>query len=368
MAISTDSCGAVILAGGMSQRMGRCKALLPIEGKTMLLRTLDRLSDFDSTLISCNDPLPDVGVPTVSDHYKGSGPLAGIHAALMATTKEALLVVPCDLPNFSRELVRILLAEMDDDTDVMIVRDSTGGLHPLCGIYRKRTRPVIEDCLNHGQRKILNFIHQVSWRYLDIDGKISDRVLFNMNTPQDYAAASATGRGPRHALIVGPIGIGKSTLIRRVVDDLHRPVTGFVTVKAAALSGDGYPIHIYDAAGPRVPAEENRVGLCREKCLEVRKEPFDEFAPRLLEPVPQGSLTLMDEIGTLENASPAFRQAILSRLDGDSPILAAVKIKDTPFLESVRSHPNCRVFRINEENRDALPCQVLQFLEQSFSR
>ena len=365
MAISTDTCGAVVLAGGMSRRMGRCKALLPIEGKTMLLRTLDQLSDFDSILISCNEPLPEVGVPTVSDTYKDCGPLAGIHAALTATEKDALLVVPCDLPHFSKELVRLLMEEMDDSTDVIIVRDSTGGLHPLCGIYRKRTLPVIEDCLRNDQRKILKFVHQVSWKYLDIDGRISDRVLFNMNTPQDYQAASATGKGPRHALVVGAIGVGKSTLIRRVLEGLQRPVTGFVTVKSDTLIGDGYPIHIYDAAGPRVPTEENRIGLCRQKLLEVRKEPFDRMAPRLLEPVPQGAVTLMDEIGTLENASPDFRQAVLTRLDGDSPILAAVKIKDSPFLQAVRSHPNCRVFRISEENRDSLWQEVLAFMKES---
>ena len=191
MSIPIYSCSAVILAGGMSRRMGRCKALLPMGGKTMLNRTLEELSDFDDILISCNDPLPVPGIPTVSDRFPDSGPLAGIQAALSTCRNDALFVVPCDLPAFSRELPRLLLEEMDDSTDVMIVRDSTGGLHPLCGIYRRRTLPVMEQCLRQEQRKILNFVHRVSWKYLDLDGRIPDRILFNMNTPQDYETAAA---------------------------------------------------------------------------------------------------------------------------------------------------------------------------------
>ena len=191
MSISHNRCGAVILAGGLSRRMGRCKATLPVDGQSMLSRTRRELSDFDSVLLSCNDPALGAGFSCVADRFADAGPLAGIHAALTATDREALFTVPCDLPNFSRELPRLLLSAMDEQTDVLICRDSEGNLHPLCGIYRKRVLPALEKCLQGGQFRVMNFVHQVSFKILCTEDLIADRVFFNMNTPEDYRAAVA---------------------------------------------------------------------------------------------------------------------------------------------------------------------------------
>ena len=46
-------------------------------------------------------------------------------------------------------------------------------------------------------------------------------------------------------------------------------------------------------------------------------------------------------------------------LDGDAPVLAAVKDRELPFLERVRAHPKCRSFFITPENRDRLFLEVL---------
>ena len=49
-----------------------------------------------------------------------------------------------------------------------------------------------------------------------------------------------------HALIVGDRGVGKSTLIRRVLQELNRQVFGFETKKEEALEDSlrGCPIYI----------------------------------------------------------------------------------------------------------------------------
>lgn len=62
----------------------------------------------------------------------------------------------------------------------------------------------------------------------------------------------------------------------------------------------------------------------------------------------------MDELGFLKNDARVFQSTVLRALDSETPVLAAVKPKDTPFLRAVRGHENAELVFIDEQNRDAL--------------
>ena len=64
----------------------------------------------------------------------------------------------------------------------------------------------------------------------------------------------------------------------------------------------------------------------------------------------------MDEIGFLEEKAEQFQKAVLSALDENIPVIAAIKAKSikTPFLESVRSHENVRLIELNETDRNQI--------------
>lgn len=172
-----------------------------------------------------------------------------------------------------------------------------------------------------------------------------------------------------HALIVGQRGVGKSTLIRRVLETLDRPIFGFETKKEQHLEDPvrGCPIYIYDAGAPRRQEEENLIGYHREADAAAVTAAFDRYAPRLMGPV-TADVVELDEIGFLEARSEAFCHAVMHLLDGNKPVIAAVKNRDIPFLESVRSHPKARCFYITEENRDKLFEEVLEFMTQQLEK
>ena len=130
----------------------------------------------------------------------------------------------------------------------------------------------------------------------------------------------------RHLLICGERGVGKSTLIRRLLEHSTREVGGFVT--------------------KRLP--------CDSRSSIRHPEVFDGLGAQLIESAPEGGIILMDELGFLENDAKVFQSAVLCALDGDMPVLAAVKPKDTPFLRAVRGHENAELVFIDEQNRDAL--------------
>ena len=169
-----------------------------------------------------------------------------------------------------------------------------------------------------------------------------------------------------HALIVGSRGVGKSTLIRRVLKELNLPVFGYETKKEAQLEDPilGCPIYIYDAGKPHCQTPDRCIGYHKKPDAASVTAAFDRYAPRLMEPIPGPSVVELDEIGFLEAGSEAFCRAVLHLLEGTGPVIAAVKDLDIPFLNRVREHPNVRCFHITAENRDALYEEVLAFLKQ----
>lgn len=168
-----------------------------------------------------------------------------------------------------------------------------------------------------------------------------------------------------HALIVGSPGVGKSTLINRVLLELGRPLFGFETRKEPALAdpAKGDPIYIYAAGVERQQTADNLVGYAKNRHADPIDGVFERHASSLLLPAPRNAVIKMDEIGFLEAKSPQFCGAILRLLDGDIPVIAAVKEKSIPFLEQVRSHPKAKCFYITPENREDLYQEVLLFMQ-----
>ena len=160
-----------------------------------------------------------------------------------------------------------------------------------------------------------------------------------------------------HILICGERGVGKSTLLRRLLADDLRPLGGFVTKRLAVPDENGfYPIYIYPAALPeeeRRSGRENLVGVCDGRSSRRYADVFDTLGTKYLA-APAGGVLLMDELGFLENEAAAFQAAVLRALDGDTPVLAAVKPRDTAFLRRVREHPKAELFQIDESSRDGL--------------
>ena len=179
--------GGLILAGGRSRRMGQCKATLTVRGETLLEHTVRQLAGFPELWLSANDSELAKGLPVrlVADRYPGAGPLAGLEAALTETACEALVCVPCDLPNLTAAVPRLLAERFSPELDALVLADSAGRLHPLCGIYHRRALPAIRRQLERGERRVRDLLPQLRWASLC--GQVPDRVLYNLNTPEDLA-------------------------------------------------------------------------------------------------------------------------------------------------------------------------------------
>ena len=111
-------------------------------------------------------------------------------------------------------------------------------------------------------------------------------------------------------------------------------ICGFHTLKTSAEDENGDPIRICPLGTVRGEGD-SLLGWCSNRVCKTVPGAFERWIPVLREP---GDLMVLDEIGTMESASPAFMEEILRLLDGDTPVLAYVRDMDTPFLRRVRGH------------------------------
>lgn len=161
-----------------------------------------------------------------------------------------------------------------------------------------------------------------------------------------------------HILICGERGVGKSTLIEKLLRACSRPRYGFVTKMRPAGPDGFHPIYIHPAGQPtteRVYTAENCIGVCDSRTHRPNLDVFDGLGVRYVRAARPGGVLVMDELGFFEARAEAFTAAVLEALSGDVPVIAAVKSRrDVPFLNAVRAHPRAEVFPITQDNRDEL--------------
>lgn len=180
----------VILAGGKSSRFGKNKALSTLKDRPLIEYPATAMADiFDDLLLVTNTPeeYRFLAWPTVADIYQNSGPLAGIHAALKATSRPQIFVSGCDMPFLDKRLVAHLCTYAPG-YDVVIPR-TANGLEPLHAVYSRSLLPAIEEYLEKGLRKVHQFLAKANTKevsedeMLTVTGSLDS--FRNINTPED---------------------------------------------------------------------------------------------------------------------------------------------------------------------------------------
>jgi len=162
----------------------------------------------------------------------------------------------------------------------------------------------------------------------------------------------------KHILICGERGVGKSTLIEKLLQASSRPRYGFITKMRPADETGFHPIYIHPAGKPVAEwayTETNCIGTCDSRTHLPNLDTFNTLGVRYIRDARPDGIIVMDELGFFEAKADDFTAAVLTALAGDIPVLAAVKSRtDIPFLNAVRAAPKAEVIHITPENRDEL--------------
>ena len=189
-----DRLPAVILAGGLSRRMGGGdKGLLPLGDGTVLGAVLACIAPQASpvALNANGDParFADLGLPVLPDPVPDHpGPLAGILAAMewaAGLRAPAVLTVPGDAPFLPADLLSRLLG-----AEAPAIAASSGRVHPVAGLWPVGLAASLREALAQGTRKVEAFarLHGAIEVEFPVPPGGIDPFL-NLNTPDDLAKA-----------------------------------------------------------------------------------------------------------------------------------------------------------------------------------
>ncbi|WP_366514241.1 molybdenum cofactor guanylyltransferase [Moorena sp. SIO3I6] len=201
----------IVLAGGLSSRMGRDKALIQVEGVPLLRRVCDvalscigQVSGQVSGQVYIVTPWPEryvdilpeacrvvreVPLPEESTPH---GPLVGFAQGLAHVETDWVLLLACDLPQLKAEIVQAWVKQLQQTQEnaidqrsryaIALLPRNPKGWEPLCGFYRRQCLPSLTEFINQGGRSFQRWLAQHPVQEL----LVSDtRPFFNCNTPAD---------------------------------------------------------------------------------------------------------------------------------------------------------------------------------------
>ena len=188
---------AFVLAGGKSTRMGRDKAFLELDGRTLLELAVARARSLTENVRIVGSPAKFAAFgPAVEDIFSERGPLGAIHAALTTSATEWNFVLAVDMPFVQSAFLRWLVNRAQGNRAVVTVPSVGGRLHPLCGVYRKSFAMTAEESLQAGQNKIDRLFAEIATEVIAeeeiVAAGFSAEMFHNVNTPEEWVAVTST--------------------------------------------------------------------------------------------------------------------------------------------------------------------------------
>lgn len=181
----------IILAGGKSTRMGTDKALLQINGKTLLENAIEICMPVCSEiLISSNNPEHQkLGIQIIPDEIKDCGPMGGIYSCLKVSETSWNLVLSTDAIYVEPLFISFLINHSGDFDAVVPIHSK--GKEPLIALYNKSSLPIIKEHIAKGNFKMVDLLSEINTRWINSENWIqkTPNIFQNINSPTDLNQA-----------------------------------------------------------------------------------------------------------------------------------------------------------------------------------
>jgi molybdenum cofactor guanylyltransferase len=174
--MTTTPLTAIVLAGGKSSRMGRDKALLPIQNVPLLQLVCTAAADcadkiyvvtpwqecYQHLILSKSEFVREIPLPGETENQ---GPLVGFAQGLTQINlahrnTEWVLLLACDMPKLRGGVLRLWVNQLEEVNDevIALLPHNDSCWEPLCGFYRSSCLTSLMEFINRGGRSFQKWL------------------------------------------------------------------------------------------------------------------------------------------------------------------------------------------------------------------
>ncbi|WP_166923669.1 molybdenum cofactor guanylyltransferase [Flavobacterium poyangense] len=174
-----------ILCGGKSADLQSDRGLVLFQGKPFIEHIIRAVLPITKKikLVTTTKEYNYLTCKKIPDIITDKGPLGGIYTALMNSKTEFNLILSCDIPLISTQLLLELISKHTEEAGITIF-ESSSKMHPLIGIYSKKILPAIKEAIDSNQLKVMDLIARTPHQVIAI-GESENFHLSNTNSADE---------------------------------------------------------------------------------------------------------------------------------------------------------------------------------------
>ena len=375
--------GIIVLAGGLSTRMGTDKTRLSWGSTTLLGEMLRKavLTECGEILVSINRELEESEahiieearsfgrhIQLVPDTIAMKGPLSGLQSALSVGTREAYIVVSADMPWFSFHWLPSWEVHIDaflqGELLAMVPYVGLQEYEPLAAIYKRSVLDTIQESLEGEDVSMHGVLNKIPYMEMDM---IEEAELYsNVNTRLSYKLAKAKSANRERSVPIVTISASQSKSGK----------TAVATSLINRLSQRGIVVGMVKSDGHGFSMDQE--GTDTWKASQAGAKAVAIAGPNGYAMVVHGeSMQRQQQLIRLANEMPVDLVLLESRSHGVAPIIEVVRanhndtrlqqLEDivavvTDIDDTLDGNTICEQFSFSDEDMDRLADWILKEL------